>query len=299
MEMQQLHHFMTVARLGSVGRAAVELNLTQSGLSRSLKTLGTMLGLPLFERRARGVALTEYGESLLPRAQLIWNERLRTLSEMQAFSALQKGRVTLGLHSVFAYNTGPEAIEAFTNAHPDIDVSVLTGADPDMAEWLADGRVDFAFTLFTAGERHADLIYEDLFSLRCGVYCRAAHPLAASPSVEAEDLSTAHWALGGAGALRREFGAFFSSQGLPMPRRVLQSSSLALLLALVKVQDVLTVLPDVLVRTAPIVNDLVRLDTEAPGGRPRGGLIYRPDLVQTKASGSMFARFRMLATQLA
>lgn len=296
--MQQLQHFMAVARLGSVARAAEELHLTQSGISRSIKTLESLLGLPLFERRARGVALTEYGESLMPHAQLIWNERARAMTEMRAFNALQKGRVTMGLHSVFAYDAAPQIMQAFTEAHPSIDVSVLSGADPEMTQWLTDARVDFAFTLFSPGEQHQDLVYEHLFTLQCGVFCRPQHPLAQADGVKGEDFSAARWALGGAGALRREFGAHFCAQGLPTPTRIIQCSSLMLLLTLVRAQDVLTVLPDFLVAALPASEGLVRLDAQAPGGRPQGGLIYRPDLVQTKASESLLSRFRHFAPQL-
>src|SRR3546814_442702 len=83
MEMQHLHHFIVTARLGSVGKAAAELNLSQSGVSRSIRTLEDLLGLPLFKREARGVTLTEFGQQLLPRAQGIWNARARTLNEMK------------------------------------------------------------------------------------------------------------------------------------------------------------------------------------------------------------------------
>src|SRR3546814_19362478 len=97
MEMQHLHHFIVTARLGSVGKAAAELNLSQSGVSRSIRTLQDLLGLPLFTREARGVTLTEFGQQLLPRAQGIWNARERTLNEMMAYMARKRENVKLGI----------------------------------------------------------------------------------------------------------------------------------------------------------------------------------------------------------
>src|SRR3546814_18511618 len=75
MEMQHLHHFIVTARLGSVGTAAAELNLSQPGVSRSIRTLEDLLGLPLFTREARGVTLTAFGQHLLPPATGLWNAR--------------------------------------------------------------------------------------------------------------------------------------------------------------------------------------------------------------------------------
>src|SRR3546814_11342183 len=96
MEMQHLHHFIVTARLGSVGKAAAELNLSQSGVSRSIRTLEDLLGLPLFKREARGVPLTAFAQQLLPRAQGIWNARARTLTQMMPCTAKQRGHVELG-----------------------------------------------------------------------------------------------------------------------------------------------------------------------------------------------------------
>jgi LysR family glycine cleavage system transcriptional activator len=58
--------FETVARHGNFSRAAAELNMTQSAVSYQIKLLESFVGAPLFVRQARGVALTEKGETIAP-----------------------------------------------------------------------------------------------------------------------------------------------------------------------------------------------------------------------------------------
>lgn len=75
MELLDLATFSTVARCGSITRAAGELNTVQSNVTNRIKALEAEIGVPLFERHARGMTLTNAGRRLLPYA-----ERLATLS---------------------------------------------------------------------------------------------------------------------------------------------------------------------------------------------------------------------------
>src|SRR5690606_27877880 len=70
-EFQQLEQFVAVARARNITRAAAELNLSQSALSRAIQKLEDRLGQPLFERKPREVVLTGLGELLLERSKEI------------------------------------------------------------------------------------------------------------------------------------------------------------------------------------------------------------------------------------
>ena len=69
MELSHLETFLQVAELGSLSRAAESLGLTQPTLSARIQTLERDLGQRLFERRGRGVRLTEAGRALVPHAE--------------------------------------------------------------------------------------------------------------------------------------------------------------------------------------------------------------------------------------
>ena len=279
MEMQQLQHFLAVARLRSIGRAAEELNLSQPGLSRSIRALEKILGLPLFEREARGVRLTDFGESLVTRAQIICNEHERAMVEARAIRALKSGDITVGLHAVFAQFGGVEALDRFMTAHPTISLGIVTGSDPSLAGRVASSELDLAFTLFDGTSREPGLVYEDLFELSCSIYHRVegAADLASTSSLA--DLVDRSWALGGGVNFRHVFEAAFRSAGLAPPSRFVQSSSLRLLLDLVLRRDLLTIVPDQIAQTEPYVGRLRRIDLPAPGGQPHGGLIFREEIM--------------------
>lgn len=298
MEMQHLHHFLVTARLGSVGKAASELNLSQSGVSRSIRTLEDLLGLPLFKRVAKGVTLTEYGEKFLPRAQSIWNARARAINEMLSYKSLKTGRVEVGLHGVFEHTVAAEALTRFTREHSTVDVTVIPGSDPEISTRILDEQLDFAFTLFVPEHRDSRLVYEKLFSMRCGTYVRTGHPLTGKGRVTVPQLAEAEWVLAGSSSLRTTFAEFFTDYGVVAPMRQLQCSSLPLVVNMVENSDFLTVLPDAVANSPTFAGRIERLDVErSPASEPDGGLIYRPDLVQTPAVSTLITIFRDLARE--
>ena len=298
MEMQHLQHFLVTARLGSVGKAAAELNLSQSGVSRSIRTLEDLLGLPLFKRVAKGVRLTEYGEKFLPRAQGIWNARARAINEMLSYNSLKTGRVEVGLHSVFEHTVAAEALARFTQEHRTVDVNVVPGSEPEISTRILDEELDFAFALFVPEHRDSRLVYEKLFSMRCGTYARVGHPLGDAGQVGVAQLAEAEWVLSGSSSLRSTFMEFFADHGVVPPMRQFQCGSLPLALSIVEKSDCLTILPDAVANSPTFAGRVVRLAVEhSPASSPDGGLIYRPDLVQTPAVSALISLFRRLARE--
>lgn len=295
MEMQQLHHFLAVARLGSIGRAAEELNLSQSGLSRSIRALEDVLGLPLFEREARGVRLTDYGESLVTRAEIICNEQGRAMVEARAIRALKRGDVAIGLHAVFAQFGGAEALDQFMTTHPTISLSIVTDAQPSIASRVANSELDLAFTLFDPVNREPGLVYEDLFELSCSIYHRVEAGAGMAAPASLAELVDRPWALGGGVDFRHMFEAAFQAAGLAPPSRFVQSSSLRLLLDLVLRRDLFTIVPDLLTQTEPYIGRLQRVAVPAPGGRPHGGLIFRDEILKMPAVRAIADQLRATA----
>lgn len=299
MEMQHIHHFLVTARLGSVGKAAAELNLSQSGVSRSIRTLEDLLGLPLFKRVAKGVSLTEYGEKFLPRAQGIWNARTRAINEMLSYKSLKTGRVEVGLHSTFEHTVAAEALIRFAREHRMVDVTIVSGSDPEISNRILDERLDFAFGLFAPEHRDSRLVYERLFTMRCGTYGRVGHPLMQQGRVSVTQLAESEWVLAGSTSLRSAFNDFFTTQGLLAPMRQLQCSSLPLVVNMVENSDFLTILPDAVAQSPTFAGRVQRLDVErSPASSPDGGLIYRPDLVQTPAVSMLISMFREQARRI-
>lgn len=115
----ELHHlrvFLAVADQGSANRAGAALFRTQSAVSRSIRKLEDELGIELFERRARGMLLTEYGRALLVRAQRAHAELQRSRTDLTAL--LEKGSVrNAAIFGMLAHEGCVRAFVALTEQH--------------------------------------------------------------------------------------------------------------------------------------------------------------------------------------
>jgi LysR family transcriptional regulator of gallate degradation len=110
LELRHLRAFLAVAEQGSANRAGAALFRAQSAVSRSIHKLETELGVTLFERRARGMLLTEYGRGLLVRARRVHAEMQRARTELAAVA--DKG-VTIRNAAVFGMLTHERRVRAF------------------------------------------------------------------------------------------------------------------------------------------------------------------------------------------
>ncbi|MAY61897.1 MAG: LysR family transcriptional regulator [Rhizobiales bacterium] len=133
-DLSVLQAFECAARHGSFTQAAAELNLTQSAVSRQIRTLETQLGVTLFERVRRRVVLSAIGRSLLPSVLRI----LAQSEEMvQRAMASADGRSSLSLSALptFASRWLLPRLADFTARHPDIVVNIASHSLPfDLAE---------------------------------------------------------------------------------------------------------------------------------------------------------------------
>jgi len=119
----QLRTLLTVVRTGSFTAAAVELNLTQSGVSHAVRGLEEALGARLLERHGRGAQLTEAGRRLFPMAHHILDEAARLRGEVHAVVPLS-GTVTIASITSLALRVLPPVLAQLRGDAPEIVVQV-------------------------------------------------------------------------------------------------------------------------------------------------------------------------------
>jgi DNA-binding transcriptional LysR family regulator len=142
--LRQLRVFVAAARHLSFGKAAEELHLTPPAISMQIKELEDHVGLPLFDRSGRSVALTVTGEYLLVYARKI----LATLKDAEdavaRFRGLQTGRLTIGMVSTAKYFV-PRLMARFRAEHPGVEVRLAIGGNREqLAGLLRANEVDLA-----------------------------------------------------------------------------------------------------------------------------------------------------------
>jgi DNA-binding transcriptional LysR family regulator len=108
LDVRQLRAFVTVAECGSFTRAAASLNLSQPALTVQIRKLEQALGVRLFDRNTRVVALTRNGAELLPTLGRILRDLDGVLAETRQLVTMQRGVVRLAVLPSFASGVLPE-----------------------------------------------------------------------------------------------------------------------------------------------------------------------------------------------
>lgn len=95
LDLTSLRYFVAVCDTGNITRAAEQENLVASAISKRLAQLEEDLGVPLLERRRRGVAPTAAGEALLEHSRAILANATRIVQDVASFGGVQLGQVRL------------------------------------------------------------------------------------------------------------------------------------------------------------------------------------------------------------
>ena len=297
MEIQQLRHFVAVARYGHLGRAADDQKLTQSGITRSIQSLEEFLGVNLLRRTARGVTLTPVGKELLRHAEAIVNQRERALGAIEIFMRGDIGAVTIGTTNTTDYDFMPEVSAQVLSKHPGLRIAIKSGPYLDLVEALRMGEIELIVGLIDPSFRHPEVVTEDLFSTRSVVACRPSHPLATKDEITLEDLSASKWAMLSSQGLQHAFHAFFQSQRLTMPEQVIKSNSLMFIRTILYQLDVLTALPWKYLQADIAAGTLIALKTPTPGDFAKVGITRLADGEPSFAATVILEEVRRLGAE--
>jgi DNA-binding transcriptional LysR family regulator len=170
MDWDKLRIFHAVAEAGSFTHAGETLNLTQSSVSRQISALEETLGVPLFYRHARGLQLTEQGETLYQTAQEVANKLAE--AEVAVTESMERPRGPLRITTTVAFGSMwlTERLKDFVEMYPEIEVSLIVRED---ALNLSMRQADVAIRL--APPQQPDLIQRLLFTLRHGAFASHAY----------------------------------------------------------------------------------------------------------------------------
>ncbi|MFB6842157.1 LysR family transcriptional regulator [Streptomyces sp. NPDC056361] len=142
----RLAYFAAVARHEHVTRAAAEMGVPQSTLSRAMVRLEQDLGVSLFARRGRTVSLTPAGRRFLTAAERALAEVERAADTVRADADPTAGRVAFGFLHTMGSETVPGLIRAFRVDHPGIRFTLVQNYGEAMIERLRAGDLDLCLT---------------------------------------------------------------------------------------------------------------------------------------------------------
>ncbi|MGE5338868.1 MAG: LysR family transcriptional regulator [Gemmatimonadota bacterium] len=184
--LKQFRAFAATARYLSFAKAAEELHLTPPAVTMQVKELETAVGLPLFDRSARTVALTTTGEYLL----VYVRRMLATLKEaedaMARLKGAQTGRITIGMVSTAKYFL-PRLLAKFRAEHRGVEMQLSVGNREQLVKQLHDGEVDLA--VMGRPPKELDTRAEPFAAHPHGIVASPEHPLARRRDIPASMLA--------------------------------------------------------------------------------------------------------------
>ena len=275
---RQLLLLLHLAEHGSVLRAAEAASMTQPAASKLLAEMESLLGVKLFERHARGVVPTWYGQALIRRARAAMTELSRAHDEIAALRSGQMGQVSIGTVVNPGTNLVPQAIAAVKREFPDLLVRVEMDYSRPLVAKLVAGQLDMVIGRILGPDGLADLEFEPLADEPHSLIARTGHPLTRRRRLEHADLLEFGWILPpSASLLRSRMDAMFLEHGLPWPQNIVETSALPVITNLLRNSDLLTALPVDSVAPYTQANMLTVLPIELGVSIESFGIIRRRD----------------------
>ncbi|RKP51752.1 LysR family transcriptional regulator [Pararobbsia silviterrae] len=182
-----LQAFIAVADHGGFQAAADAIHLSQTALSHRVSKLEAELGVPLFTRTTRTVALTREGFSLLPRARRLIHELHTSLHDIRMQGMLRQPKIEVGCVPTLAVAMLTPILAEFAQMHPEHRVRVFDGYASLIAEQVNSGELEFGLTIRRA--THSHLSFKPLLEDRFVVVCRDDNPLAGEREVSLASLN--------------------------------------------------------------------------------------------------------------
>ncbi|WP_424987196.1 LysR family transcriptional regulator [Microbulbifer sp. S227A] len=176
--LKHARYFVAAAQAGQVSRAAVELNVSQSAVTTAIRDLEANLGVQLFERRPRGVALTEAGTRFLRHAK----ELLAVAHEAMNLSADDqtrlRGRVRIGMSYTVAGYFAIPVLARVKRRFAGLDLSLCEDRRDVIEQELVQGRLDLAIILTSNLGERALLDHVTLVQSKRRLWLPSGHRLA-------------------------------------------------------------------------------------------------------------------------
>jgi DNA-binding transcriptional LysR family regulator len=166
LKLSDLHLFIAVVEMGSMGKAAERLAISQPSVSKAIADLEHTVGVRLLDRTGTGVVPTAYGCALLKRSIGVFDELRQGIKDMEFLADPTVGEVRIGCPEAIASGLLVKVLDQFSSQYPRVKVRV-SSADNMLNElWqVRDRQVDLLLgavtKLFAEEDLEAEVLYDD------------------------------------------------------------------------------------------------------------------------------------------
>jgi len=184
--LKQLQIFSTVAEQQSYTLAAKELYLTQPAVSMQIKQLEEEVGVPLFDKQGKSIALTQAGEELLHYANNIRLQLTEAEQVLEEIKGLKRGKLHLSMASTANY-FAPQLLAAFHHQYPDAKVILDVTNRSGLIDAVQNNRTDMA--IMGRPPKGRDLVGIPFMENPLVIIAPPSHPLAERKLIRLQELA--------------------------------------------------------------------------------------------------------------
>jgi DNA-binding transcriptional LysR family regulator len=190
-DLKHLRTFVTVAELGTVSRAAVQLHIAQPALSRQIIALEEELGVPLFDRVAGRLTLSAAGDRLLDDCRGLLNYARELGEQAQRLRRTDAGTLKVAATPHFIEGVFPDFLKRYAKRFPDVEVRLVDVVGEPMVSMLERGEIHLAQASVPAiGSHEAQIGSRPLESVDILAACHVGLDLGRGDAVEISRLAS-------------------------------------------------------------------------------------------------------------
>lgn len=243
MELRQLEYFLMVSDLTSFTRAAERLYVSQPAVTNAVRSLEEELGIQLFDRSQRKVALTTEGKIFYRHIQHIMHGISTTLNEIHDLKSRNRGHITIGVTPLAGIPSTSRLLAEFRAAYPNISISIAENNVGTLLELLHEDKLDFAFVFDLSEQEQARLHCLPLPQEELMVCCSRRHRLCRMNSVTLTALTEEAFILMDTSCHFRQLVVKHFEEADSMPPVSIECPQVQLLKSLVASEVGLSILP--------------------------------------------------------
>src|SRR5262245_13902180 len=222
LRLRDLHAFFTVVRSGSMAKAAAQLGVSQPAISKVIADLEHALGVRLFDRNRKGVEPTIYGQALLRRGLIAFDELKQSIRDIESLADPATGQLTIGCADSIAATLLPPIIDLFIARYPHVVLRVDTTSSPMFDDpGLRNRKYDLVLARVLipladlADDLSAEFLFDDRLIVAAGMHTRWAR----RRHIELAELVAEPWMLAPTDSWSyARLAEAFQAQALNMPK---------------------------------------------------------------------------------
>ncbi|WP_152404154.1 LysR family transcriptional regulator [Paenibacillus cellulositrophicus] len=235
-----------VVETENLTKAADQLSLTQSAVSRAIISLELELGIQLLTRGRSSVRLSHDGERLWKYMKEMLQLQENMLQEVDQIKGLVRGTVTIGTFTSVSIHWLPDILQRFQQKYPQIEIRLLDGHYQDIERWIADGTADFGFVNMPSSHGlETTMLIQD----RMVCVMPADHKHSVKSTISLEDIEDEPFIMPAKGC-DTDVRAWFDGQAA-VPRMRFELEDDHAIMAMVRSGLGISILPETILASAP------------------------------------------------